>query len=252
MIQPQILSELLEGSNLRAFAAFLLLKSKVKNSCLYNPTGSSVAAILGCSVATANRYLKQFNKLSWLYSHKNNTMLVKVSEITKRYTESDPEDYSKKARVYINLEGKKINDVVTLLNYLIIKQKELNKNFLLDLSQDLQMVKSSRAAKILIKKADKYNVRATEANGEIDRRLQISYERIAKLFKCSVGKAYNMMKKFFRLGYVKIYRKQEIILRRVPLDVWEDKLMGKKGYYKCHYAYGNVVRNHCNKYNLLA
>lgn len=246
-INPIVLSYLQSHDKLKLYSSYLKLKSEYKNSCIFDATGSRVAQVLNCSRQTGDRIKKNLIKEGWAKMHGDNLILCKTNHITEEYRSYDRLKFSKKARLYLKCNNKSTKEILIYLQYLIFKQKEVNRSYLLKLCQDLNTGKTTKECKDADRKARKYNL--VDKKGETDERLQISYRGIAKMFRCSVGKAYSMIKSFTKNHMVHVTRKQELILSRVPMDFWEDN---KKSFPKCHYAYGNIVRNHCNKYNLLS
>jgi len=250
-INPQVIKVISDEGDLRLLAVFLRLKSEFKNSCIYNSTDSKLAGILKVSRQTAGRLRKQLELKGWAKYHNNNLMLLKVSEISREYVCHNPEKFSKKANVYLECKNKTVKELETYLRYLIIKHKEVNKNFLLELSHDLNNPKKVKEYKKLLKQAHKYNIQG-DPQGESDYRLQISYKGIAKLLKCSVGSAYNIVRKFARKSLLHIDKKKQILLSNIPEHIWNDYLSPKKEYKNCIYSYGHIIKIYCNKYTLLA
>lgn len=249
-INPQVIKVISDEGNLKLLAVFLRLKSFYSNSCIYNVTDSKLATILNVSRQTANRFRNQLERLGWVNYHGKNLMLCKVTEISKRYTENSPEKFSRKANVYLEVRSKQVKEIETYLRYLIIKQKEINKNYLLELSQDLSNPKSVKQFKKLSARCKKYGIQAK--SGEIDYQLQISYKGLAKLLNCSVGSAYNYLRNLARKELIQISKKKEVLKANIKDYIWQDSLAYLNEYKNCFYSYGYIIKNHCNKYNLLA
>lgn len=249
-INPQVIKVISDEGDLRLLAVFLRLKSEFKNSCIYNSTDAKLAGILKVSRQTAGRMRKQLELKGWVRYHNNNLMLLKVSEIGREYVCSKPEKFSKKANVYLECKNKTVKELETYLRYLIIKHKEVNKNFAMELSHDLNKPKTVKEYKKLLSLSKKYSIDASE--GENDYRLQISYKGIAKLLKCSIGSAYNIVRKFARKSFLHIDKKKEVLLSNIPEHIWKDFLSYQKVYKNCIYSYGYIINIHCNKYTLLA
>lgn len=235
---------------LRSFAAFLKVKNECVNSRVYNYTGAHLSNIIGCSRQTADRHLKVFLKEEWARYDGNNLVLEKVSYILSQHIQVDPKQFNKKANVHLQIRGLDVKEILLKLKYLIIKQKELNQQYILELVRNLKNTKLVEYKK-LRKKVKKYNINDRTLSGVTDERLQISYKGLANLLNCSIGSAYNTIKKMRSAGLIKKYRKMEVLLTGVPSYVWDDIKKTNK-YFKCFYANGNVIRNHCNKYNLVA
>lgn len=249
-INPQVIKVISDEGNLKLLAVFLRLKSVYSNSCIYNVTDSKLAGILKVSRQTANRLRNKLERLGWVKYHGNNLMLLKVTEISKVYIDNCPEKFSRKANVYLEVKSKQVKDIETYLRYLIIKQKEINKNYLLELRQDLSNPKSVKQFKKLSERCKKYGI--TALKGEIDYRLQISYKGLAKLLNCSVGSAYNYLRNLARKEVIKIHKKSEVLQKNIQEHIWNDFLSYQDVYKNCFYSYGYIIKNHCNKYNLLA
>lgn len=252
-INPQVISCLHTHGLLREFAAFLKLKNKCINSRVYNYTGSRIAELLGVSRQTADRYLKVFLNQGWSTVDESHLVLSKVSKILKPYIDQDPKSFNRDANVYLKVRGVNLKELIIKLKYLIIKQKELNKNFLLELRRDLSNVKGAVEYRKLKRKADKYKLDGYkgESIGEIDYRLQISFKGLSELLGCSVGSAYNLLKKMSSKELLRKYTRREVLLKNVPSGIWESLLQYKAEYKKCFYSHGNVIRNHSNKYALI-
>lgn len=249
-INPQVIKVISDEGDLRLLAVFLRLKSEFKNSCIYNSTDAKLAGILKVSRQTAGRMRKQLELKGWVKYHNNNLMLLKVSEISRYYVCNKPEKFSKKANVYLECKNKTVKELETYLRYLIIKHKEVNKNFAMELSHDLNKPKTVKEYKKLLSLSKKYSIGASE--GENDYRLQISYKGIAKLLKCSVGSAYNIVRKFARKTLLHVHTKKEVLLSNIPEHIWNDFLSYQMVYKNCIYSYGHIIKIHCNKYTLLA
>jgi Mn-dependent DtxR family transcriptional regulator len=249
-INPQVIKVISDDGNLKLLAVFLRLKSVYSNSCIYNVTDSKLAAILKVSRQTANRLRNRLERLGWVKYHGGNLMLLKVTEISHEYIQKDVEGFSRKANVYLEVKSKQVKDIETYLRYLIIKQKEINKNYLLELRQDLSNPKSVKQFKKLSERCKKLGI--TALKGEIDYRLQISYKGLAKLLNCSVGSAYNYLRNLARKEVLKVYTKKEVLKSNVQEHIWNDFLSYQDVYKNCFYSYGYIIRNHCNLYNLLA
>lgn len=249
-INPQVIKVISDEGNLKLLAVFLRLKSVYSNSCIYNVTDSKLAGILKVSRQTANRLRNKLERLGWVKYHGNNLMLLKVTEISHEYIQKDVEGFSRKANVYLEVKSKQVKDIETYLRYLIIKQKEINKNYLLELRQDLSNPKSVKQFKKLAERCKKLGI--TALTGEIDYQLQISYKGLAKLLNCSVGSAYNYLRNLARKEVIKVYSKREVLNKNIQEHIWNDFLSYLPIYKNCFYSYGYIIKNHCNKYNLLA
>lgn len=253
-LNPQVVILLNQDGLLREFAAFLKIKNECVNSRVYNCTGSRIASILGVSRQTADRYMKVFLKEKWVHYVGSMLHLEKIKTISSKYIEQNPNEFHRKANVYFGVKGAALKELVIKLKYLIIKQKELNTNFLLDLRRDLSNVKGSVEFTRLKRKADKYKLDGYKGEpiGAIDYRLQISFKGLSELFGCSVGSAYNLLKKMTRKELLKKYTRREVLLKNVPSGIWESLLQHKAEYKKCFYLHGNVIRNHSNKYAMIS
>ncbi|MEY2869374.1 MAG: hypothetical protein RIT01_159 [Pseudomonadota bacterium] len=248
-INPQVIKVISDEGDLRLLAVFLRLKSEFKNSCIYNSTDSKLAGILKVSRQTAGRMRKQLELKGWVRYHNNNLMLLKVSEISRDYVCHKPEKFSKRANVYLECKNKQVKELETYLRYLIIKHKEVTKNFAMELSHDLHKPKTVKEYKKLLSLSKKYSIEASE--GENDYRLQISYKGIAKLLKCSVGSAYNFVRNIARKSFLHVHSKKEVLLSNIPEHIWKDYLSYQKVYKNCIYSYGYIIKIYCNKYTLL-
>lgn len=223
------------------------------NSSIFEATDSKLSQILGVSRQTAGRYKKVFEREGWIIKHSNGTIAFnKVSKVLSVYIDDDRGSYSKRANLYLKVKGVRLKDLIIKLKYLIVKQKEINTHYVLELRRDLHNLKSKRELKSIMKKFDGLRWKPIPLSGEIDYRLQISYNGLSKLLDCSVGSAYNLIKKMRSNGLLEKYKRQEVMAKGVPAHVWETILQYRKEYSKCFYAYGNIIRNHCNKYNLIA
>ncbi len=251
-LNPQILPIFNSDEVLRDFAAFLILKNHYKNSCIFNPTDSKLAQVLNVSRQTAMRYRKVFESQKWISYRDGNMILKKIKSITSVRGKEEEVKIASAANVYLKVGGVPLKELVIKLKYLIIKQKEINRDYLLKLRQDLYKVEGVRELKKLKYKLKKYNVNMDEPNGEIDYRLQISYKKLSKLLNCSIGSAYNIVKSMCKKEFLKAYKRREILLSGIPDYVWETVLRFKKEYTKCFYSNGFVIRNHSNKYYLIA
>lgn len=249
-LSHQIISSLNDSGLIRDFAAFLILKKRYSNSCIFNPTDSKLSAILKVSRQTAMRYRKVFESQEWIKYEHGNMIFKKLTSITN----SVKVDYELKINGASNLYlpiGDSIKELVIKLKYLIIKQKEINRDYILKLHQDLTTVGSVEEVQKIKKKLKKYVANPNEEIGEIDYRLQISYKKLSRLLNCSVGSAYNVVKSMCKKEYMKVYSRREILLRGIPDYVWETALKFEEEYTKCFYSNGFVIRIHSNKYNLV-
>lgn len=251
-INPQILPVFISDGIIRDFAAFLILKNHYKNSCIFNPTDSKLAQVLNVSRQTAMRYRRVFEAQKWICYRDGNMLLKKVKSITSVCGKENEMKIASAANVYLKIGGVPLKELVIKLKYLIIKQKEINRDYLLKLRQDLCNVEGVRELKKIKYKLKKYNVKEDEQIGEIDYRLQISYKKLSNLLGCSIGSAYNIVKSMCKKEFLKAYKRREILLSGIHDYIWETVLRYKKEYAKCFYANGFVIRNHSNKYYLIA
>lgn len=250
-VNPQVVSDILKEGLLREFSAFLILKKEFMTSAIYNATDGRLAQILGVSRQTAMRYKKTFRKHGWITEHSNGTIVFnKVTKICKQYI--GEEGYSNEANVYIKVKGVPLKELIIKLKYLIIKQKEINTHYILELRRVLKNTNNTEELKAAKTELRKLGWSSDAPSGEIDYRLQISFKGLSKLLCCSVGSAYNLIRKMSRRSLLRIYRRKKIIATRVHRTLWEDVLSKQEEFSKCICIGGNIIRIHCNKYNLIS
>lgn len=229
--------ELAELGLLKEYAMFLYLKSKYPNSCVYNYSQKRISEKFNLSRTAVKKYIKIFLDLKWCRMHCGNLVFNKLKNIDDN-----------KQKILYNLEiseSGKIKEILHSLRLKILHVIQGQFDTLKKLRYDLihaQHTSVISKAKRLLKRIGVKESKLPEASDQ----LTISMNKFAKMFKCSIGTAHNIMTRYKKSGEVLCiagFRKQFKRTRNPQLiNAILDKIKGT------YYYDGIIYKTECNKY----
>lgn len=212
-------------------ALFLKLKHSFKNGCFFHYTQKRLSNLSGIPVGRIRKSVPLFLKKEWCRIHGNNLCF-------KPFKQIDP--YKHKMIWELSLEGN-LKDITAQLYYAILKTKQNQFDFLKKLDHDVTYPQNFKVYKSALRKTKKYG-----KNFKSSDQLKISFHTFSKWFKCSVGKAVNIIRDMAkRFGCVIIsHPKVQLIYTRFKCVVtpFMEKNRG------CFYDGSIIVRTPCNSY----
>lgn len=190
-----------EKHRLKDYALFLTLKSKYRNSTYKNFSLNKLSKELGVSYYYLKAALERLDKDGALRYEYNHLVLVKQ----KRIAESNNVDYL--VNFEVDASSFKVEDVLNQIKRILLASSHSRWKW--------------RNKRVLI--SDNNIRRGSNANSDTwyddysSDFIQISYKGLAKLWGCSVGSAFNTIKRWNKNKEVK---KENVVLKFEDLDPW--------------------------------
>lgn len=223
------------------YATFLYLKEKChkKKSCFYTYTPDSFCLEIDCCRNTGVSYLKRFIKRGWVRKHKGKNDTFNLIFI---HTGKFP-GHIKGVLKDFTIKGS-IKDIALGLYHFVLKHKQDQFNNVQKLASAITKASSYPAYKRAMNVANKrgYNVQTMPNQNS---KLRISIRTIADLFKCSVGKASQIINKLRELNLITVVKRRNIVGKFTDLRIASAMVNTVKNTY---FTGKVVVKVECNEY----
>lgn len=229
--------ELAELGLLKEYAFFLYLKSKYRNSCIYNYSVNKVAQKFGLSRLAVKKHVNKLISLGWCKIENGHLHCIKLSKID--------ENKQKIIHVISITSSGGIRQILYTLRLKILQNVQNQFNTLKKLSFDLnhsQDIRTLKKAKTLLRRIgiQKSKLPSQEAQ------LQISMSKIAKMFKCSISMAHKIIESFKVAGDVLCIGGLRKFIAKTNnmkmVKTWVNWIPGS------YYRNGCLYKTECNKY----
>lgn len=215
---------------MKDYALFLTLKSKYRNSTYKNFSLNKLSKDLGVSYYYLKGALSRLNKDGAVRYEYNHLVLVKQKRL------SDALDISYLTNFEVDARSYKVDDVLVQI-----------KKVLLSSTHNRLKWRSKRTLT-----SDKKFGQGSNANSDTwyedfsDDFIQISYKGLAKLWGCSIGSAFNQIKRWVNEDEIKKERSFKVISDLDPWVVTEARESGDYSFFIN--GFGEVTKVMPNKY----
>ena len=186
---------------LKEYAAFCYFKYLFRNGCIYNYNSNKLATKCKYSPAFIRKNVKKFLDKGWCRMHSGNLIFNKSSHFNG--TESQIKLYDE-----ANIKKCSIKEILEYFYLQIIKLHDSKLSRLKKLKSDLKSKKAkvrSRAENY----ADSINKRTEAERAKLPNettRLILTNSKLARIFKCSTGKASGIIKSLELDEFIKVHR----------------------------------------------
>lgn len=230
-------ADLAEKGLLKEFAFFLYFKSKYRNSCIFDYSQKSVSEKFDLSRPIVKKYVDKLLKLGWCEMHHGNLIFKKLKNIDTFY-------HKRIYRLRVSQRGG-VKGVLRTLRLLVLKNKQISFDSLKQLKLDLSTPSNLGVLKRAKKLVKKIGVVPEKLPSQEDR-LRISMRKFAKMFGCSQGMAYNIIRDFKENGDIVCIPGGNVRLKKAKCPyLVRNFLRQTKGTF---YINGGIYKPQCNEY----
>lgn len=231
------LSSIGQAGHLKAFSAFLIMKSCFSNSCIYNYTQKGLAAKCGLTIGKVRKYVPFFIKMGWCRKHGKNLVFNKVKAC-----------HSVHKGLYIPFEVKRdIKAVFNDLTLLIFRHKQHGFERIRQIGRDIDNSQISEGERRRLNRVlDGLGLKTNNVPRGNDK-MKLSIKSIADGIGVSVGSAHSLVTGWKRSGDVWCESDREVIA------YCRNKRVAYMAAEECggFVLNGYVIRVGCNRYDFL-
>lgn len=233
-INQLLIKDLISAGNIKMLATFLKFKGFYSSSCIHNYKSISFVNKAKMSRNTIKKHIKFFIDNGWARIEGNNLVLNKFNSF---------DENKLKLIVSIN-KNKSIKEIELLLYRECLRLKQTQFRFNKQISSDLKNptgLKQFKKAKSYCRKKG-INTEKLPSAGDL---YKVSIKKIACMFKCSVGKASQIIDKLTDANMIKKFRQMQILCFGMPNAINAQCLNYYSGSY---HSRNQVVLRYTNRY----
>lgn len=233
-INQLLIKDLVELNKARYLAVFIKFKGIYGSGCVHNYTPTKFSSVTKLSRNSVKKYIDYFLTNEWARMEGKHLIFNKFRSFD-----------SNKKRSMCEVSFKKTFKEIELLLYReVLRLKQSQFNFLKQVKCNLKNPTGIKALKQAKKLEKKYALDSEKLPGVRDK-YKVSMKKIAKHFKCSVGKACGIIDKLCEQNKIKRFRQMEIVCFGMTKAINQQAINTHKGAY---FSRNQVVYRYTNKY----
>ena len=224
----------IKSEKIREYAYFLYLKSVCKNGCFFDYSPQKLGEFVGISKYSIEKYVRRFINLGWCHKHKGNLIFKGLKHYRKN-------EFDK----YYNIKTTSVKATILELYRVIMKHKQEQfdylQNFRREISKRNSKISKSELAYIRKNYGHEDNLPETNA------KLKISNSKLCVMFKCSTGKASQIVWGMKKRNELEIFGTRKVLIRTNNHRIGDSWLAVKN----THFNGNAVYLTGCNQYKVL-
>ena len=229
-----LIKDLIEMNKQRYLAVFIKFKGIYSSGCVHNYSPTKFSSVAKLSRNSVKKYVDYFISNGW--ARMNGPHLI-----FNKFRIFD----SNRKRIECEVTYKKtIKEIELLLYREVLRLKQSQFNFLKRVKRDLKNPTGLSALKQAKRLEKKYTLNSEKLPGARDK-YKVSMKRMAKHFKCSVGKVSGIIDKLCEKNKIKRFRQLEVVCFGMPKAINQQAINSHKGAY---FSRNQVVYRYTNKY----
>lgn len=233
-INQLLIKDLIEMNKQRYLAVFIKFKGIYGSGCVHNYSPYKFSSVTKLSRNSVKKYVDYFIANGWARMNGPHLIFNKFRSF----------DSNKKISLCEVSYNKSIKEIELLLYREVLRLKQSQFNFLKQVKCDLINPTGTKELKKAKKLEKKYSLDSEKLPGARDK-YKVSMKRIAKHFKCSVGKVSGIIDKLCEKNQIKRFRQLEVVCFGVTKAISQQAINTHKGAY---FSRNQVVYRYTNKY----
>jgi len=233
-INQLLIKDLIEMNKQRYLAVFIKFKGIYSSGCVHNYSPYKFSLKAKLSRNSVKKYVDYFIANGWARMDGPHLIFNKFRSF----------DENKKILLCEISYKKTIKEIELLLYREVLRLKQSQFNFLKQVKRDLINPTGTNVLKKAKKLEKRYTLDSEKLPGARDK-YKVSMKKIAKHFKCSVGKASGIIDRLCEKNKIKRFRQLEVVCFGMTKEINRQAINAYKGAY---FSRNQVVYRYTNKY----